>query len=246
MRLFPALAAAVLAAAAVQAQAADIRRTPEGRPDLSGVWQTFGPADLDLEAHAARKDSPAHLGVVEGGEIPYQPWALAKKKANFAQRETADPTSAKCAMPGVPRLTYTPLPFQIFQSARGATVLYEFAHAVRQIYTNGTKHPEGHIDWWLGDSRGHWDGDTLVVDVVDFNDETWLSHAGDFHSDQLHVVERYTPIDADHIKYQATLDDPKVFTRPWSLSLVLYRRIEPNIQLLEYDCYTFDYERFYP
>ena len=228
------------------AQAAEIKRTAEGKPDLSGVWQSIGPAAQDLEPHAARKDSPAHLGVVEGGDIPYQPWALAKKKENFAKRETADPTSAKCWMPGVPRLTYTPLPFQILQSAKSTTVLYEFAHAVRQIYTNGTQHPEGHIDWFLGDSRGHWEGDTLVVDIVDFNDETWLSHAGDFHSDQLHVTERYTPIDADHIKYQATLEDPKVFTRPWSLSLVLYRRIEPNIQLLEYDCYTFDYERYYP
>jgi hypothetical protein len=241
-----ALIAALSLACATCAHAADLRRTADGKPDLSGVWQAFGPADQDLEAHAARKDSPAHLGVVEGGEIPYQPWALAKKKENFAKRETADPTTAKCDMPGVPRLNYTPLPFQIFQSAKSTTVLYEFAHAVRQIYTNGTKHPDGHIDWWLGDSRGHWDGDTLVVDVVDFNDETWLSHAGDFHSDELHVVERYTPLDSDHIQYEATIEDPKVFTRPWSLKLVLYRRVEPNFQLLEYDCYTFDYERFYP
>ena len=228
------------------AQAADLPRTADGKPNLSGVWQAFGPADRDLLPHAASKDSPANLGIVDGGEIPYQPWALAKKKENFEKRETADPVTAKCNMPGVPRLTYTPLPFQIFQGAKSTTVLYEFAHAVRQIYTNGTSHPDGHIDWFLGDSRGHWDGDTLVVDIVDFNEETWLSHAGDFHSDQLHVVERYTPIDADHIKYQATLEDPKVFTKPWSLSLVLYRRVEPNFQLLEYDCYTFDYEHFYP
>ena len=240
------IASALVLGALGGAQAADFKRTADGRPDLSGVWQAIGPADRDLLPHAARQDSPAHLGVVEGNDIPYQPWALAKKQENFAKREAADPTTTKCDMPGVPRLNYTPLPFQILQGPKSTTVLYEFAHAVRQIYANGSQHPDGHIDWWLGDSRGHWDGDTFVVDVVDFNDETWLSHAGDFHSDQLHVVERYTPIDADHIRYQATLDDPKVFTKPWSLSLVLYRRIEPNFQLLEYDCYTFDYERFYP
>jgi hypothetical protein len=239
------LLAGALLLAASSASAADIRRTADGRPDLSGVWQTLSPADRDLLPHAARKDAPANLGVVEGGEIPYQPWAAAKKADNFAKRETADP-SGKCFMPGVPRVNYAPYPFQIFQSARGVTVLYEYAHSVRQIYTNGSRHPDGHIDWWLGDSRGHWEGDSLVVDVVDFNDETWLSHAGDFHSDQLHVVERYTPIDADHIRYEATLEDPKVFTRPWKIGLVLYRRIEPGVQLLENDCYAFDYERFYP
>jgi hypothetical protein len=149
-------------------------------------------------------------------------------------------------MPGVPRINYTPLPFQIFQSDKQLKVLYEYAHSVRDIYTNGTKHPEGHIDWFLGDSRGHWEGDTLVVDVVDFNDETWLDHAGDFHSDELHVVERYTPIDSDHIQYDATIEDPKVFTRPWTVKVILYRRIEPNVQLLDYECYIFDYEKFYP
>ncbi len=227
------------------ARAADLPRTADGKPDLSGIWQVITPAGQDLSAHAARKDSPAHLGAVEGDEIPYQSWALAKKQENFAKRETDDPQN-KCFMPGVPRITYTPLPFQIFQKDKQLTVLYEYAHTVRSIYTNGTDHPPGHIDWFLGDSRGHWDGDTLVVDVVDFNDETWLDHAGDFHSDQLHVVERYTPIDKDHIRYEATIEDPKVFTRPWSVKVILYRRIEPNVQLLEYECYTFDYEKFYP
>ena len=244
-----AFSASLLAVASLglawSAHAADLPRAADGKPNLSGVWQAFGPADRDLLPHAANKDSPANLGIVDGGEIPYQPWALAKKKENFEKRETADPVTAKCNMPGVPRLTYTPLPFQIFQGANSVTLLYEFAHAARQVYTNGTAHPDGHIDWFLGDSRGHWDGDTLVVDIVDFNDETWLSHAGDFHSDQLHVVERYTPIDADHIKYQATIDDPKVFTKPWSLSLVLYRRVEPNFQLLEYDCSTSDSQHVY-
>jgi hypothetical protein len=231
--------------AATASRAADIHRTADGKPDLSGIWQTLSSADRDLLPHAARKDAPASLGVVEGGDIPYLPWAATRKADNFAKRETADPAD-KCFMPGVPRITYTPYPFQIFQGARGLTVLYEYAHSVRQIYVNGTKHPEGHIDWWLGDSRGHWEGDTLVVDVTDFNDQTWLSHAGDFHSEELHVVERYTPIDADHIQYEATLDDRLVFAKPWKVKLVLYRRTEPGMQLLENDCYAFDYEKYYP
>ena len=125
-------------------------------------------------------------------------------------------------------------------------MLYEYAHANRVIYTNGSKHPDGHIDWWLGDSRGQWNGDTLVVDLVDFNDQTWFDRAGDFHSDALHVVERYTLIDSDHIQYEATIEDPKVFTRPWKMSMILYRRREKNIQLLEFDCYAFEMEKYYP
>jgi len=146
----------------------------------------------------------------------------------------------------VPRITYQGLPFQIFQDSKGLTVLYEYAHANRDIYTNGTPHPKGPIEWWLGDSRGHWEGDTLVVDVVHFNDETWFDHAGNFHSEDLHVVEKYSLADADHINYQATIEDPKVFTRPWSINTVLYRRKEKNVQLLEYECYAFDLEKYYP
>ncbi len=225
--------------------AGDIARDSNGHPDLSGIWQVITPVGQDLSAHPARKDSPAHLGAIEGEEIPYQPWAVAKKRENFENRDTADPQN-RSFMPGVPRINYTPLPFQIFQSDRQLRVFYEFAHSIRTIYTNGTAHPAGHIDWFLGDSRGHWEGDTLVVDVTDFNDETWLDHAGDFHSDALHVVERYTPIDRDHIRYDATIEDPKVFTRPWTVTVILYRRVEPNVQLLDYECYIFDYERFYP
>jgi hypothetical protein len=237
----------MMAGPVTMAIAADLKRTPEGHPDLSGIWQVITPANQDLLAHAARKDSPAHLGAVVGNEIPYQTWALAKKAQNFKNRETADPSNQKhCYMPGVPRITYVPLPFQIFQTDKKLKLLYEFAHSTRDIYTNSSKHPDGHIDWFLGDSRGHWEGDTLVVDVVDFNDETWLDHAGDFHSDALHVVERYKPLDADHIQYEATLDDPKVFTKPWTVKVILYRRVEPDVQLLEYECYTFDYEQYYP
>jgi hypothetical protein len=170
---------------------------------------------------------------------------LAKRQENFEHRATEDPQT-KCYQPGVPRVTYTPFPFQILQSDNELTLRYEYAHTVRTIYTNNTQHPPGHIDWYQGDSRGHWEGDTLVVDINDFNDLTWLDRAGNFHSDELHVIERYTLLDADHIQYQATIEDPKVFTRPWNIELVLYRHKEKGFQLLEYECYTFDYEKFYP
>jgi len=237
-----ALCAGILATSVTQAE---VPRTAEGRPDLTGIWQVLDTAEWNLEPHAASKDAPAGLGVVQGGPIPYQPWALEQRKKNYKHRATADPQT-KCYMPGVPRATYTPLPFQIFQSEQQLTLLYQYAHTVRTIHANGTRHPEGHIDWWLGDSRGRWEGDTLVVDVTDFNDQTWFDRAGNFHSDELHVVERYKLRDGDHIDYEAVIEDPKVFTRPWTISLVLYRRVEQNIQLLEHECYTFDFERFYP
>ena len=118
-------------------------------------------------------------------------------------------------------------------------------HATRYAYTNGSEHPEGPINWWMGDSRGHWDGDTLVVDVVHFSDQTWLDRTGNFHSDALHVVERYSLVDTDHINYEVTIEDPEVFTRPWTMRMTLYRRTEPNFQLLDYDCYAFEWEQFY-
>jgi hypothetical protein len=148
--------------------------------------------------------------------------------------------------PGVPRLTYMPYPFQIVQSPGRLTLLYEYVRATRTIYANGTAHPKGPIDCWLGDSRGRWEGDTLVVDVVHFNDQTWFDRAGNFHSNGLHVVERYTPDGPDHISYNVTIEDPKVFTRPWTMSLVLYRHKEKNFQLLEYACDAFDVEKYYP
>jgi hypothetical protein len=222
-----------------------IPRTSEGRPDLSGIWQVMNTAEWDIQDHQARPDAPAGLGVVEGDQIPYQPWAAAKKNENFEKRATEDPL-AKCYLPGVPRITYTPLPFQIFQTPKQVTVFYQYAHAVRHIFAYGSKHPDGHIDWWLGDSRAQWQGDTLVVDVTDFNDLTWFDRAGNFHSDELHVVERYTLADADHISYEVSIEDGKVFTRPWKMSMILYRHKEKNFQLLEHECYGFEYEPYYP
>lgn len=222
-----------------------IPRTLDGKPDLFGFWQAFNTAAWDIQDHAARKGVPAGQGVVEGNEIPYQPWALAKKKENFENRATADP-EARCYLPGVPRITYMPFPFQIVQTPKELIILYEYVHAVRDIRADGTRHPDGHIDWWLGDSRGRWEGDALLVDVTDFNDRTWFDRAGNFHSDALHVTERYSLTDADHIDYQVTIEDPKVFTRPWKMAMILYRRKEKGFQILDYECYGFDYEKIYP
>jgi len=219
-------------------------RTADGKPDLSGIWQVMNAAAWDIQDHAARKGVPAGIGVVIGNEIPYKPEALARKRQNYENRATADPES-KCYLPGIPRIMYMPYPFQIFQKPDTLTMLFEYVHATRFVYTNGTPHPPGHIDWWMGDSRGRWEGDTLVVDVVDFNEETWFDRAGNFHSDELHLVERFTPLDRDHITYDVTVEDPKVFTRPWRMSMILYRHRETNLQLLEYECYAFD-EEFHP
>ena len=219
-------------------------RTADGKPDLSGIWQVMNAAAWDIQDHAARKGVPAGIGVVIGNEIPYKPEALARKRQNYENRATADPES-KCYLPGIPRIMYMPYPFQIFQKPDTITMLFEYVHATRFVYTNGTPHPPGHIDWWMGDSRGRWEGDTLVVDVVDFNEETWFDRAGNFHSDELHLVERFTPLDRDHITYDVTVEDPKVFTRPWRMSMILYRHRETNLQLLEYERYAFD-EEFHP
>ena len=231
--LMPAPAAAQAPAAGTQA--GPIPRTADGKPNVSGIWQAINTAAWDIQGHSAQKDIPAGQGVVEGNVIPYQPWAAEKQKENFANRATADPET-RCFLPGVPRLMYMPFPFQIFQTP----TYLAFVHAVRHIYLNGTAHPRGPIDWWLGDSRGRWEGDTLVVDVVHFTDQTWFDRAGNFHSEALHLIERYTLIGPDHINYEVTVEDPKVFTRPWTMRMILYRRKEPNAQLLEHECYAFD------
>jgi hypothetical protein len=217
-------------------------RTADGKPNLNGIWQVFGTAAWDLEAHSAQEGVPAGDSVVEGGDIPYQPSALAKKRENYANRSSADPMG-KCFLPGVPRITYVPLPFQIVQAPKYVVFSYEYAHSRRIVYTDGSPHVEA-LDFWMGDSRGRWEGDTLVVDSVDFNDQTWFDKAGNFHSDALHVVERYTPVDADHLDYAVTIEDPKVFTRPWKLNMMIYRRLEKGLQLFEYDCVSFFWQKF--
>jgi hypothetical protein len=221
------------AQAPARAAAYSSPRTPDGHPDLQGIWRAGTTARVDLQLHVARDGMPAGAGVVDGGDIPYQPWAAAKKKENFANRATADPLG-KCYFPGVPRINYLDFPFQIYQTNDHVAITYEWTQVYRVIYTDGSKHIQG-IEFWMGDSRGHWEGDTLVVEVTDHNDKTWFDMAGDFHSDELRVVERYTRTDPDTIRYEATIEDPKVFTRPWKIVVPLHRE-KDTPRLLEYQC----------
>jgi hypothetical protein len=219
---------------------------------LNGIWQALNEANWDLEPHAAAQ-GPVYalgaqfsivpgIGVVDGGTIPYKPEALAKKKENFANRLKADP-EIKCYMGGVPRSTYMPYPFQIIQGKDTVMMAYTFAGAVRII--NMGKPTEAPTDSWMGWSNGRWEGETLVVDVTGLNDQTWFDRAGNYHSDALHVVERYTPRSADTLMYEATIEDKNVFTRPWKISMPLYRRVERNAQLMEYKCPEFAEEALY-
>jgi hypothetical protein len=245
------VALVVLAAAPALAQAPAAMppytppKTSAGQPDIQGIWQVLNTAAWDIQDHGARTGVPAGQGVVQGNEIPYLPSALAKRRENEAKRATLDPES-KCYLSGVPRITFMPFPFQIVQQADKINVLYEYNHTIRQIFMNGNPHPDGHIDWWMGDSRGRWDGNTLVVDSVDFSEDTWFDRAGNYHSDALHVVERYTPISPYHMRYDVTIEDPKVFSRPWNMSTILYRRVEPRVELLEYECYAYQLEDTWP
>ena len=260
--------AAIMATAAVPLAAQDYRapRGADGKPDLNGVWQALNEANYDLEAHTARPALalrtgpygpvpatrvlalgavgavPPSLGVVEGGEIPYKPEVVARRKQNQADWLNLDP-EIKCYLPGVPRATYMPYPFQILQSTSALTFVYEYAGAVRNIFLK-TPDPAP-ADSWMGQSVGRWEGDTLVVDVTDLNDQTWFDRAGNFHSDKLHVVERYTRISPDVISYEATIEDPVVFTRPWKIAMPLYRRQEKNAQILDFKCVEFVEELLY-
>ena len=215
------------------APARNIPRTPDGKPNLQGIWQVRNHAADDLQDHAARDGRPAGKSVVEGSEIPYLPAAEAKKKENYANRKTEDPLS-KCYLPGVPRIMYMEFPYQIFQTKDHVAITFEGSSVFRLIYANGKSGPKG-IDFWMGDSRGHWEGDTLVVEVSDHNDKTWFDMAGNFHSDALHLTERYTMLDPDTIQYEVTIQDPKVFSRPWKISMPLYRQKDMN-RILEYQC----------
>jgi hypothetical protein len=208
-------------------------RTADGKPNLQGIWQAASSAAADLEDHAARFNMPAGQSVVVGGEIPYQPWAARKKAENFQNRQKADPLT-RCYIPGTPRIMYLDFPFQIFQTPRAIAMAFEWSLDYRLIYTDGSPHPVD-IDSWMGDSRGRWDGDTLVVDVSNHNDKTWFDMAGDFHSDALHVVERYRMTGPDTIQYEATIEDSKVFTKPWTIRLPLHRRTDRD-RLFEYVC----------
>ncbi len=229
--------AAVVSAPAQTKSAKAARYSPprlaDGKPDLNGIWEVRAKVDADLEGKIGGRNiivDPAD------GKIPYKPEALAQRKEN-ARNRNSDPMT-KCWMPGVPRLMYIPYPFQIVQSASQPVIpiLSQYVHTIRNIHMQG-EHLDG-LENWLGDSRGHWEGDTLVVDVANFNDQTWLDAAGNDHSSDLHVVERFTRTSPDTITYEATLSDPKVFTRPFKISLPLTLHTEKNFQILEYECYA--------
>jgi hypothetical protein len=229
-----------------------VRRAADGKPDLNGIWQALGTAHWNLQDHQARTGPvlelgavmaiPAGVSVVEGNEIPYQPWAAAKQKENYENWLARDP-EVKCYLPGLPRATYMPYPFQIVQTGSDILMAYEYASASR-VVKMGTL-PPAPVDTWMGQSAGRWEGDTLVVDVTGFNDQSWFDRAGNFHSEALHVVERYTPVSPDVLDYQVTIEDPKVFTRPWKIQMPLYRRHERNAQLLEFKCVEFVEEMMY-
>ena len=242
--MIAALAVAVLwlapSPAAGQSKAYTPPKAWDGHADLQGIWQARNTANESVEAHNASLGVAAGRGVIvdpPDGKIPYQASALAKRSDNFKNRATGDSVN-HCYMPGTPRLMYMPYPFQIFQTAKYIIIASEYVHTIRTIYVDGSKHLEG-LDFWLGDSRGHWEGDTLVVDVNAFNDMTWFDKSGNYHSDMMHVTERFTRTAPDILTYEATIEDPKVFTRPWRISMPLYLHTEPNFRLLEYECHSY-------
>ena len=252
--------------AAVQQGGPAVPRTAAGKPDMNGVWQVLNTANYDIQAHTARPamavrpgpvvpvpaaavlalgavgSVPAGVGVVEGGEIPYQPWAAAKKKENQDNWLTRDP-EITCYQPGVPRATYMPFPFQIFQSEKAFFIAYEYAGAVRNVFLKDPGPPQ--VDSWMGQSAGRWDGDTFVIDSSGFNDQSWFDRSGNFHSEALKVIERYSMIGPNHIQYEANIDDSKVFTRPWKMRMPLYRRVGEDARLNQFKCAEFVEELMY-
>ena len=237
-----------------------------GKPDLNGVWQVLNTANWDLEPHTARPalamrpgpivpvpakeviafgavgSVPGGMGVVQGGEIPYTPEARKKKEENQANWLQRDP-EIKCYLPGVPRATYMPFPLQIFQSEQAFAIAYEYAGAYRNIYLKDPGPPQ--VDTWMGQSVGRWDDDTFVVVANGFHDQSWFDRAGNHHSEQLKVTERYTMVGRDHIQYEATIEDPGVFTRPWKIGMPLYRRVEAGARLGQFKCVEFVEELMY-
>ena len=242
-----------LAALPVAAQPlTEMPRSADGHPDLSGVWQALSTAHWNIEPHVA--DYPVVLklgaqfavppgaGVVEGGEIPYLPAARAQRDENYEHRLDEDP-EGKCYLGGVPRSTYMPYPFQIFQNVHDIVIVYQYATGLRHIYVDG--HDEAPLDSWMGWSNGHWEGDTLVVEVTGLNGKTWLDRAGNFASENAKVTERYTPLGPNHLRYEATIEDPTVYSRPWTIRMPLYRIVDENFRLLEFKCEPFAEEKIY-
>ncbi|HTG84445.1 MAG TPA: hypothetical protein VL853_06535 [Gemmatimonadales bacterium] len=250
----------------LECQSSAIPRLASGKPDFNGLWQALGNAHWDIEPHAARPalamqpgpvvpvpakpvvamgavgSVPPGWGIVVDGEIPYTAEAKARRDENRAKWLERDP-EIKCYLPGVPRATYMPYPFQVFQSDSKFFIAYEYAAAVRDIYLKDPGPPQ--TDSWMGQSVGKWEGDTFVVVTNGFNGETWLDRAGNFHGASLKVTERYSLIDRDHMQYEATLEDPETYTRPWVIRFPLYRNIDPNARLGQFKCVEFVEELMY-
>jgi hypothetical protein len=231
--------------AAAQSRAANATAAPfspphlsDGTPDFRGIWQARSLAYINIEgpgpAGGAQRSTRSAVVDPPDGKIPYLPDALKQRDANFKNRVTADP-AANCYQAGVPRAVLLPTPFQIVQSVGNFAIVYTDNHAYRIVDPQSVPHDDG-IDFFMGDSRGHWEGDTLVVDVIDLGDQTWLDKAGNFHSDQLHVVERYTMLNANTISYEARLEDPKTYTKPWTIRLRLDRDTHPGARISEDEC----------
>jgi hypothetical protein len=253
MRATVALAVVLLAAATADAQVrSTVPRAPNGRPDLSGVWQTLNTAHWNIEPHVsdypvlldlgAQFAVPPGHGVVQGGVIPYLPEARAERDRRFANRLTDDP-EGKCYLGGVPRSTYMPYPLQILQSERDVVIVYQFATGFRRIFVDGKE--EAPLDSWMGWSNGRWDGDTFVVDVTGLNGLTWLDRAGNYASGSARITERYTPLGPNHMRYEATIDDSTVFSRPWTIAMPLYRIVDEDYRMLEFKCELYAEEKIY-
>ena len=255
-RFYATLAASflvMLSSISVAAEGDFVPRTADQKPDFNGIWQAIGSAHWNIEPHAADFSPlvelgaigaiPAGLGIVEGGSIPYTSEARAKQQENRADWLALDPV-VKCYMPGVPRATYLPFPFQIIQSPDHVVMAYEFASASRIVYMDRPDF-EAPIFSWMGHSRGHFEGDSLVIDVTDQVPDTWLDRAGNHHSDALRVTERYTHVGPNTLMYEATLEDPNVYTQAWTLKFPLYRRLDENMQILEFKCVEFTEELIY-
>ena len=251
--LLTALLLVMLSSVSVAADGDFVPRTADQKPDFNGIWQAIGSAHWNIEPHAADFSPlvelgaigaiPAGLGIVEGGSIPYTSEARAKQQENRADWLALDPV-VKCYMPGVPRATYLPFPFQIIQSPDHVVMAYEFASASRIVYMDRPDF-EAPIFSWMGHSRGHFEEDSLVIDVTDQVPDTWLDRAGNHHSDALRVTERYTHVGPNTLMYEATLEDPNVYTQSWTLKFPLYRRLDENMQILEFKCVEFTEELIY-
>jgi hypothetical protein len=238
-------------AGAEPAALVDMPRLTNGKPNFSGVWQSLTTANWDVRTHGAAAGPPEYgallatppgPGIVVGDEIPYLPEAAAQQQRNYSNRFTDDP-ELKCYMPGVPRANYMPYPFQIFHSDEHMLIAYQFAGAARIV--NLEEHQESAIDSWMGVSNGRWEDDTLVIEVSGFNGQAWLDRAGNHASYALRVVERYTFAGPDAIDYEATLEDPQTFSRPWTIRFRLYRHPDPDAHLMEFKCVEYTEELLY-